>query len=106
MLYEALTGRLPFDGNLLDILVKKTSIEPPPPRDLAPDIPEDLSTLCHDLLRLRPQSRPPGREVIRRLEGEAKIAEPSEDTPAVPDEQLVGREEQLRSLEDAFLSVK
>ena len=106
MLYEALTGRLPFDGNLVDILVKKTSVEPPPPRQLAPEIPEDLSTLCQDLLRLRPQSRPTGRDVIRRLEGEVKIAEPAADTRPVPEEQLVGREEELSSLEDAFLSVK
>jgi serine/threonine protein kinase len=106
MLYEALTGRLPFDGNLVDILVKKTSVEPPPPRALAPEIPEDLSTLCQDLLRLRPQSRPTGRDVIRRLEGEAKIAEPPADARPAPEEQLVGREEQLRSLEDAFFSVK
>jgi serine/threonine protein kinase len=106
MLYEALTGRLPFDGNLVDILVKKTSVEPPPPHELAPEIPEDLSTLCQDLLRLRPQSRPTGREVIRRLEGEAKFAEPSVDAHTAPEEQLVGREEQLRSLEDAFLSIK
>ena len=40
MLYEALTGRLPFKGNLVDILVKKQSIEPPPPRELAPEIPK------------------------------------------------------------------
>ena len=107
MLYEALTGHLPFYGNLVDILVKKQSVEPPPPRELSPYIPEDLSSLCRDLLRLRPQSRPTGREVIRRLEGAAeKLAEPSPETPTTPDEQLVGREEHLRALEDAFLSVR
>jgi serine/threonine protein kinase len=106
MLYEALTGRLPFDGNLVDILVKKQSVEPPPPREISLEIPEDLSTLCHDLLRLRPESRPTGGEVIRRLEGGMKIVEPAAETPEPADEQLVGREEQLRVLEDAFLTVK
>ena len=72
-MYEALTGRLPFDGNLVDILVKKQSVEPPPPREISLEIPEDLSKLCQDLLRVRPESRPTGGEVIRRLEGELKI---------------------------------
>ena len=106
MLYEALTGQLPFRGNFVDILVKKQSVEPPPPRELSLEVPEDLSSLCQDLLRLRPESRPTGREVIQRLEGEAKIEEPSQDTPAAADEQLVGREEHLRALEDAYHSVK
>jgi serine/threonine protein kinase len=106
MLYEALTGRLPFDGNLVDILVKKQSVEPPPPREISLEIPEDLSRLCQDLLRLRPESRPTGGEVIRRLEGEMKIAEPSAETHEPVDDQLVGREEQLRVLEDSYLTVK
>jgi serine/threonine protein kinase len=46
MLYEALTGHLPFDGNLVDILVKKQSVEPPPPREISLEVPEDLSSLC------------------------------------------------------------
>src|SRR4029434_2867688 len=95
MLYEALTGRLPFDGNLVDILVKKQSVEPPPPREISLEIPEDLSMICQDLLRLRPESRPTGDEVIRRLEGEMKIVEPSTESPEPGDELLVGREEQL-----------
>src|SRR5687767_14921343 len=106
MLYEALTGRLPFDGNLVDILVKKQSVEPAPPREISLEIPEDLSRLCQDLLRLRPESRPSGGEVIRRLEGSLQIVEPVAETPEPADEQLFGREEQLRVLEDAFLTVK
>lgn len=106
MLYEALTGRLPFDGNLVDVLVKKQSVEPPPPREISLEIPEDLSRLCQDLLRLRPESRPTGGEVIRRLEGEMKIVELPTETPEAADEQLVGREEQIEALEDAYLTVQ
>jgi serine/threonine protein kinase len=105
MLYEALTGRLPFDGSLVDVLVKKQSVEPTPPREISLEIPEDLSRLCQDLLRLRPESRPTGGEVIRRLEGEMKIVEPTAEIHE-PDEQLVGREQQMKVLEDAFVTVQ
>jgi tRNA A-37 threonylcarbamoyl transferase component Bud32 len=107
MLYEALTGHLPFDGNLVDILVKKQSVEPPPPREISLEVPEDLSSLCQDLLRLRPESRPSGGDVIRRLEGEMRIIEPPSEThELVDEEQLVGREEHMKVLEDAFRTVQ
>ena len=44
--------------------------------------------------------------MIRRLEGSLQIEEPPADTYEPEDEQLVGREEQLQVLEDAFLTVK
>ncbi len=39
VLYEALTGRRPFVGATLEVLVKKRRIEPPPPRALWPAAP-------------------------------------------------------------------
>jgi serine/threonine protein kinase len=46
VLYEMVTGRLPFEGDApLSIAVKHKSEEPPDPRELNAQIPEDLSRL-------------------------------------------------------------
>ena len=65
MLYEALTGRLPFTGRPLEILLAKQRSDPPPPTGS----PEDLVALCVDLLHRDPADRPPGPTVLQRLHG-------------------------------------
>jgi eukaryotic-like serine/threonine-protein kinase len=107
MLYQALTGQLPFVGRPLEILVDKQRMEPLAPRELAADIPEDLDTLCLELLRRDPDARPTGREVVRRL-GDA----PGEPHVAVSPRRLlrqatplIGRQCHLQTLEAAFQSM-
>ncbi|HEX9298259.1 MAG TPA: protein kinase [Polyangiaceae bacterium] len=100
VLYEVLTGRLPFVGTIEEVFMQKLNAEPAPPRALAPDVPEDLDDLCTELLRLDPAARPSGETVARRL----GAAEPGQ-TPASAkhhDLALIGRNQELRELERAF----
>jgi hypothetical protein len=107
MLYQVLTGVLPFNGKIFSLLQDKQSAEPRAPREFA-DIPEDLNALCCDLLRRDPLARPGGAEILRRL-GQARdraqtyrlsIPAPAASLP------LIGREGHLTLLEQSFLTVK
>jgi hypothetical protein len=107
MLYEALTGHLPFLGRPHEMLIDKQRFEPPAPSKLAPGVSDDLNALCVDLLRRNPEARPTGRDVLRRLgsrTGELKlpIPFPPSGHQLAP---LVGRARDLESLQVAFTDV-
>jgi hypothetical protein len=66
LLYECLTGRLPFDGATLEIMHAKLERAPRAPSTWAP-VPDDLDALCLDLLAREPERRPGALEVRARL---------------------------------------
>ncbi len=70
ILYEMLTGRVPFDGDSpVTIALKQVSEDPVPPRDLVPGIPEDLEAIVMWSLRKDPGERPVDADaMIRALE--------------------------------------
>ncbi len=104
MLYEALTGRAPFDGSVADILRDKQSAAPPPPRRLAVGVPEDLDELCVRLLQRDPALRPTGPEILATLGRDAELA-PTGATPA-PELPLVGRHSELSALRQALADTR
>jgi serine/threonine protein kinase len=67
MVYEVLTGRLPFDGPVMQVLVEKQQQAAHAARSLAPNAPEDLAELCDALLARAPADRPTAKEILQRL---------------------------------------
>jgi eukaryotic-like serine/threonine-protein kinase len=99
MLYEALAGHVPFRGSYLEILNAKRAGDVPPPGTIVPGVPQHLDDLCRDLLRLDPRARPAADEILQRLGGTPPQHIASSARGALP---LVGREEPMQMLRDAF----
>lgn len=57
MLYELLTGELPFRGEKRMLIVQIINDDPPPPRQLDNCIPRDLQTICLKCLEKEPVKR-------------------------------------------------
>jgi serine/threonine protein kinase/tetratricopeptide (TPR) repeat protein len=105
MLYEALTDHLPFDGSPQDILFSKQGTRAVRPSLLVAGVPEDLDSLCMELLNYDAQQRPRGEEVLRRLgtddeSGRRALPQAARTTGAL--RPFVGRKQQIEVLDSAF----
>jgi eukaryotic-like serine/threonine-protein kinase len=108
VLYEALVGRPPFEGSSFNVITMKTLGEPVPPSEAVEGVPPDLDSLCRALLDRDPEKRPTGLEILRYL-GAIRSVHPIPSLLPVADHgkpiALVGREQQMRALRDAFEQV-
>ena len=57
-LYQLCTGRVPFEGNHFSVMMAHVQQAPRPPRELRPDLPEELERLILDALAKDPAQRP------------------------------------------------
>jgi serine/threonine protein kinase/tetratricopeptide (TPR) repeat protein len=67
MLYEALSGELPIEGRLQELLRKKLESDPMPIGRIVSGLPSALEKLCMQLLAREPEQRPSGEEVLSVL---------------------------------------
>ncbi|HKP64276.1 MAG TPA: AAA family ATPase, partial [Polyangiales bacterium] len=91
MLFEALTGQLPFDGSLAQVLSDKQQRDAPAVASLNPEAPADLAALCDRWLARDPLQRPAATAL--RTPRAARGAE---------HEALVGRDAELAQLRAAY----
>ncbi len=101
MLYEALTGSLPFQGTFAQILVNKQLLDVKLPSSIAP-VPPDLDILCIELLRRDPSLRPTGPEILRRLGSPPERPSGFALATATAEIPFVGRDQHLERLRYAF----
>jgi serine/threonine protein kinase len=59
VLFEMLTGKLPFGGNYSEVLMKQMTMRPPAVRSLVPGIPEELELVLQRALAKSPDERFP-----------------------------------------------
>ena len=100
MLYEALTGRLPFTGKFYDMVLRKQTRRPIEPIAFNPGAPQDLNDLCMQLLQRRAKNRPSGSDVLRALRGGRTFI--SMPATQIAEAAFVGRERQLAELHAAL----
>lgn len=110
VLYEALTGALPYEGSAFEVLEGKRRGTPTVPTLIAPEAPTDLSDLALRLLASDPPARPPAQEILRVLVGDgAPSRAASSIAPAsggADGSTFVGRKRELAELVRAWARVE
>jgi len=101
MLYEALTGQLPYQGLGSRSFWAKRHLAPTAPSTLCAGVPADLEALCLELLRPSPDERPSGPEVRRRL---GLVVD--ESAARAPAPTWIGRRDELDALTAALDAVR
>ncbi|HEY5947108.1 MAG TPA: protein kinase [Kofleriaceae bacterium] len=102
VLFQALTGRLPFEGPPMRVLLDKQTEPAIRPSQIASDIPPDLEELCMQLLERDPADRPSGPALLRRL-GVVDSDRISSPQMSISREGgFTGRDDELAKLEQAL----
>jgi tetratricopeptide (TPR) repeat protein len=107
MLYEILTGRAPFEGTVVQVLVAKRSQAPALPGPSGTPIPEDLHELCRGLLAVDPAARPDADAALEMLyAGGGATHAPARTYRHTTSSAFVGRERELATLGEAFATAR
>jgi serine/threonine protein kinase len=97
MLFQCLTGELPFFGTFLELIAAKKSAEAPQPSRFVSGVPGHLDSLCRDLLHRDAASRPGSEEILARLGNSSASAARVTPAPArtSPATLFIGREREM-----------
>jgi eukaryotic-like serine/threonine-protein kinase len=115
ILFEVLTGRLPFEGPRHEIMYRKTREQPPRVNEINPAAPADLAVLCDGLLAIDPAARLGAVDVLACLAPRGAPRRPRDSEPSGVVVELgrarlagtfVGRDAELAELEAALREVR
>lgn len=104
VLYQVLTGKLPFVGRPQEVLKAKQEKDPSDPRSLLPNLPAKLCDLCMRLLARDPEKRPTGEEILELLGTKNNRTATLNIVQA--NEGFVGRKLHLARLYSEFIEIK
>jgi len=105
ILFQALTGRLPFEGVPTRVLFEKQTEPAPRPSRLVQHIPPDLDDLCAELLEREPGDRPTGAQLLLRL-GVGDTDRMAAPLASISREGgFTGRTEELEMLDEALAPI-
>ncbi len=105
MLFEVLTGQLPFSGTSVEVLVAKQESMPTWPKARVDSAPEELVALCDQLLARDPSERPDAAALKRHFGGvpsQPPSASAARSAPPLVAADLIGREPVLERLRGAY----
>ena len=105
MLYEALTGRRPFEGDSEQVMTRKQTELPVNPMQLTPRVPVDLARLCMQLLGPSPMSRPSGLAILDQL-GATPSQKTRDMVRSAQPATFVGRKHELAELQRALTDTR
>jgi len=107
VLYEALTGQLPYEGSVMKMMSDKQTFRPLPPNARVAGVPPDLNELTVALLAIDPDSRPKGEEILHRLGvGGIPAATTSTSSTSLSQIPFAGRDFELEHLKGALSAVR
>ncbi len=109
LLFQCLTGEMPFEGSAMELLLFKQDQSVPDPRARVASVPEPLAKLCMALMAPAPSDRPRGRaalagfgdELLELLEAD-RSRQRRRKRKRGP---FLGRADELQVLEDALAHV-
>lgn len=102
VLYQALTGELPFRGELSDIVFAKAHTRAPRPAALFDEVPPSLDGLVMAMLHPDPPKRAAGKDVLGVLRGLGAPVVDEDVSTLAREAPLIGREEELSMLRSGF----
>lgn len=106
VLYLSISGTLPISDRSHLHHLADTNSEPRPLSELSDASPEDLTTLCAELLCWQVKDRPLGQEIIDRLSVDLASTAHLTPVPVANEDLLVGRSKELQTLYSSLKEAK